>query len=168
MKADQRSWSLPLVYALLAVPLSPSLARGLEKPDVRAKLIAPARLAAGSKETVVVEMTIGAGWHVNSHTPSDKFLIPTDLELAATAGTLSPFRYPKDVEKRFSFSETPLKVYEGTVRFEADLELPAGSSGEASIHGSLTYQACNDRQCYAPAKVPLEATVAIAAAGSGR
>jgi hypothetical protein len=168
MKADQRSWSLPLVCALLAAPLPPSLARGLEKPDVRAKLIAPARLAAGSKETVVVEMTIGTGWHVNSHTPSDKFLIPTDVDLTATAGTVSTIRYPKDVEKRFSFSETPLKVYEGTVRFEADLELPAGASGEASIHGSLTYQACNEQRCFAPAKIPLEATVTVPAAGERR
>lgn len=167
MTAQHSFWRPLLLCALLAVSLPLSSARGLEKPDVRAKLIAPARLAAGSRQTVVVEMTIGAGWHVNSHTPSDKFLIPTDAEMAATGGTLSPVRYPKGVEKRFSFSETPVEVYEGTVRFEADLDLPSGASGEASVRGILTYQACNDQQCYAPAKVPLEATVVIGTPGSG-
>jgi cytochrome c biogenesis DsbD-like protein len=154
--------------ALLAVSLCSAGARGAEKPDVGATVALPARLAAGSKTTVVVEMAIGPGWHVNSHTPSDKFLIPTDVALVTTAGALSAFRYPKDVAKTFSFSDKPLKIYEGTVRFEADLDLPAAASGEVSVHGSLTYQACNDRQCFAPAKISLEATAAVSGANAAR
>jgi DsbC/DsbD-like thiol-disulfide interchange protein len=139
-----------------------------ERPDVQAKLLAPARLGAGSKGSVVVEMTIGPGWHVNSHTPSDKFLVPTEVALTATVGTLSAFRYPKDVEKRFSFSDKPLRVYENTVRFEADLWRTEGADADIALRGALSYQACNDRQCFAPAKIPLEATVAASTGGEGR
>ena len=141
--------------ALIAFPLD------AEKPDVRARVIAPAELSAGSKATIAVEMTIGSKWHVNSHTPSESWLIPTDVTLTASAGELSPVRYPKDVEKRFSFSDKPLRVYAGTVRFEADLQLPAGSPGPVAITGNVSYQACDDKQCFAPAKIPLEARLAI-------
>jgi uncharacterized protein len=136
-----------------------------DKPDIRASVLVPERAAPGSKVPVVVEMTIPPGWHVNSHTPSDKFLIPTSVMLASTARALSPFRYPPDVEKRLSFSDKPLKVYEGTVRFEADLELPAEKRGDVNLSGALTYQACNDAQCLAPAKIPLQTRFVIAAEG---
>jgi hypothetical protein len=132
-----------------------------EGPDIRAKISAPASLAPGAKGTVVVEMTLGSGWHVNSHTPSEKFLIPTNVTLAASAGTLSAVRYPKDVERRFEFSETPLRVYEGTVRFEADLTLPGNASGKIAVSGAVAYQACDDKQCFAPAKIPLATSVAV-------
>jgi thioredoxin:protein disulfide reductase len=136
---------------------------GADKPDVGAKLVVPPSLAPASRGNIVVEMKIGTGWHVNSHTPSEKFLIPTNVVLTSSAGTLFPFRYPKDVEKRFSFSPEPLRVYEGNVRFETDLGLSADAKGTVEIKGSLTYQACNEKMCFAPARVPLEATISIAA-----
>ncbi len=152
-----RSGLLAAVGAILAAK---SLAAAAQ-PDVRARVVAPQQLNAGAPAVVVVEMTVGSGWHVNSHTPSEKYLIPTDVALKASAGTLSAIRYPRDVEKRFAFSDKPLRVYEGTVRFEADLSAPDGASGEASIQGELSYQACNDQQCFAPAKLPLTARVTI-------
>lgn len=130
-------------------------------PDIRAKLAAPPEIKAGAKTTIAVEMTIGSGWHVNSHTPSEPYLIPTAASLTASAGSLSPVRYAKDEEKRFTFSDKPLRVYTGTVRFETDLEVPAGASGDVSVEGNLSYQACNDQQCFPPAKIPLKATAKI-------
>ena len=150
-------WLLPAI--LLSVPLPRALSAA-EKPDVRAKLIAPASAGAGSKVTLTVEMTIGEHWHVNSHAPSEPYLIPTALALTASRGDLSAVRYPKDVERRFEFADKPLRVYEKRVRFEADLQIPAGAAGEIRVTGDLSYQACNERQCFAPAKIPLEATMA--------
>ena len=143
--------------ALLAAPLAG------ESPDVRARIVAPAQAPAGAKTTISVEMTIGPSWHVNSHTPSEKYLIPTELKLSTSTGALSDVRYPKDLEKKFSFSDKPLRVYAGTARFDTDLTLPPGATGEASITGLLSYQACNETQCFAPAKIPLTARVAIGA-----
>jgi DsbC/DsbD-like thiol-disulfide interchange protein len=155
-----------LLFVLLATgTLALALLPNAEKPDVRARVDAPASLDAGAKGRIAVEMKLGSGWHVNSHTPSETYLIPTVVTLTASRGTLSPVRYPKDVEKQFSFSEKPLRVYEGTVRFEADLDLPADAIGPASIRGSLSYQACNDRQCFPPGKILLEASVAVSDAG---
>jgi hypothetical protein len=145
--------------------LFPSLLNA-EKPDVRGSLLTPTSLVAGSKSSLIVEMTLGTGWHVNSHIPSEKYLIPTVVTLAASAGELSPIQYPKDIEKRFSFADKPLRVYEGTVRFETSFQVPASASGEISITGNLSYQACNDQQCFAPSKIPLAAKLTLSA-GNG-
>ncbi len=134
-----------------------------EKPDVRATLVAPPGATAGTRVALTVELTLGPGWHVNSHTPSEPFLIPTDVSLATTAGAVSEVRYPAQVERSFAFSDKPLRVYEGTVRFEAELSLPDTATGSARISAVVSYQACNDRQCFAPAKVPIEASIAISA-----
>lgn len=143
--------------AILAI--SPSLLA--QKPDVRVRLVPPGSAVAGARTNLVVEMTLGPKWHVNSHTPAEDFLIPTELTLKASAGKLSQVRYPKHIERKFAFSEKPLRVYEGTVRFEAYLDLPAGAKGPVSLSGTLGYQACNDQQCFMPEKVPLEAKLAI-------
>jgi thiol:disulfide interchange protein DsbD len=154
---------LPLVVsALVATPLLPSrAATAEEKPDITARLVAPPSAAPGGKGALAVEMTLGKGWHVNSHTPTEEWLIPTDVVLQASAGALSPVRFPKHLVKSFAFSETPMAVYEGTVRFEADLQVPAGASGEIVVDGTLSYQACNDRQCFPPASIPLVAKVIV-------
>lgn len=152
------------LLAVAAVVLTSRVTLTSEKPDVQAAIVAPASAAAGSRTAVIVEMTVGTDWHVNSHTPSEKYLIPTNVSLAASEGDLSPIRYPKDVERRFAFSDKPLRVYEGTVRFETDLQLPPGAASGVSVKGSLSYQACNEQQCFAPARIPLETRVPVAAA----
>jgi len=142
------------------VALLPPLLRA-DKPDVRARLLVPSKAPPGSHRTVVVELTIGSGWHVNSHTPAEKFLIPTDVTLTATSGQLSPVRYPADVQIRPSFADKPMRVYEGTVRFDADLELPGEIGDAIAIRGVVAYQACNDHQCFPPAKIPIEGSITI-------
>jgi DsbC/DsbD-like thiol-disulfide interchange protein len=154
---------VPVGFALFASFASPLLA---EKPDVRARLVLPESAPAGSRVPIAVEMSLGAGWHVNSHTPAEKFLIPTDVHMAATAGALAPIRYPPHVERRFDFAETAMLVYEGTVRFETELTLPADPGERVSITGSISFQACNDRQCFPPARIPLDASIAVAASRS--
>jgi hypothetical protein len=151
------------VAAILPIAALPASAQpaGSGQPDVKAKIVAPAKVAAGTKTVVAVEMALGPKWHVNSHVPTEKFLIPTDVSLSAAPGSVSAVRYPKDVERRLAFSDKPLKVYEGTVRFEAELEVPAQATGRVILSGTLSYQACNDQQCFAPAKVPLSAEVTV-------
>ncbi len=150
----------PLVAALF---VSFALLLRAESPDVRARLLVPDSAAAGSRVPIAVEMSLGPGWHVNSHTPAEKFLIPTDVRLTATSGALAPIRYPPHVERRFEFAETAMLVYEGTVRFETELTLPADAGTRVSIAGSVSFQACNEKQCFPPSRIALEATLVVTA-----
>jgi hypothetical protein len=145
---------LPLALALLSASLF------AERPDVTAK-VAELRLPAGGQGSVLVELNLGPRWHVNSHTPTEDFLVPTDVTLATTAGEKLRVTYPKAQLRRFSFSETPLSVYAGKVHFEAELALPPGVRGRLPLTGEISYQACTDEQCFPPARISLSTTVEI-------
>lgn len=148
-----RSWLLGVAVCLGVAVVGlggPAPASG---PQVQARLVAPPSVVAGGKGTVVVEMTLGPGWHVNG---------PTTVALTASSGTFSEVRYPEPVKKKFEFADEALAVYEGTVRFVAELALPATGAGKVDLGGVLSYQPCNETQCYPPAKATLSAAVAVA------
>jgi thiol:disulfide interchange protein DsbD len=101
--------------------------------------------------------TIAPGWHVNSHRPSEDYLIATKAHLDALPGvTFGEPMYPDGVEKKFSFSESALSVYESAFTIQVpvlwDVSRPPGA-----ISGRVDYQACNDRSCLAPASVAFRA-----------
>ncbi len=158
--ARPRAGAAGLLLACAALVAAPLRAEG---PDVRARLLLPSAVAPGASAAVAVELTLGPGWHVNSHSPSESYLVPTSATLSAPTGSFSPVRYPKGVARRFSFSDKPLDVYEGTVRFEAELSVPAGATGAIAVRGVVSYQACNDQQCYPPARITLDGDVKVSA-----
>ena len=153
-RAVARPGTCAAVLAFVSAPLLGS------PPDVTAK-IASVSLQPGGRGTVVVEMTMGRGWHVNSHAPLEEFLVPTVVALATSTGQRLPVTYPAGEARSFAFSEKPLSVYAGTVRFEAELTLPPGVRSPVALPGEISFQACSDEQCFAPARVPLAAKVTI-------
>ena len=144
----------------------PAAASG-RNPEVKARLVVPARLAAGATGTVLVEVALGPGWHVNTHSPKLRFLVPTSLTLVATGAAMSDVRYPAGVLRRFEFSDVPLEVYEGTIRFEAALTLPARGPGAVNVDGVLAFQACDSHQCFRREKAALPGRVIVAAGAGG-
>jgi DsbC/DsbD-like thiol-disulfide interchange protein len=99
-----------------------------------------------------ISCTVQAGYHVNSNTPAEDYLIPLKLTWTAT-GALEPgpVIYPAPKMEKYEFSEKPLSVLTGkfdvTVNFKVAANAPAGPGIAA---GKLRYQACNDRACYPP------------------
>ncbi len=117
---------------------------------------------------VAVVAEIRQGFHINSHQPTDEFLIPTTL----TAQLPSGFRevepvYPPGELRKFSFSPVPLSVYTDRVTLILRLEAGASASlGAQSIPLLLRYQACNDTACLPPVKIPVEVKLTVAPAGT--
>ena len=67
---------------------------------------------------------------------------------------------------KFPFSPTQLKVYEGEVVFRLNMRAAADATlGPRDIPLQLEYQACNDRSCLPPVKVPVTAHLEIAPRG---
>src|SRR5262249_15222413 len=117
---------------------------------------------------LAVAVKISDGFHVNAHKPSFDYLIATDLAFAQAdlAGfTLAEPIYPPHVEKSFAFTDgKTLRVYEGTALIGVDASAGRDlKSGPRTLHATLTAQACNDSSCLAPAKLPVEFAVTIAA-----
>src|SRR6185369_6853129 len=106
----------------LAWVLIATVALGAARAPAAPDPVTSTMKVAGGK--AVVQMTIASGWHVQSHDPSDKFLIPTTLDVTPPAGQRAgPVEYPTAVEKALEFAEgKKLRLYEGRVTLAAPLE----------------------------------------------
>ena len=161
---------LAALAAALLVPAPGAPAQGVPKSSevVTPKLVADAdRLVAGKAFRLAVVADVKAGWHVNSHKPKEDFLIPTEVKVRPVAGLkVSAVTYPKDLERKFSFSDQKLAVYEGRTVFVVPGTVDAAAAaGPRTITAVLSYQPCNDNQCLPPAE--LTAVLAIEVVKSG-
>lgn len=122
----------------------------------------------GSSVEVAVVAEILKGFHVNSNKPKEDYLIPTTLTPEIPAGLkVVETTYPQGKTQKFEFSETPLDVYDGTVIIRMKLQVAGDAPiGPLPIPMTLRYQACNDRACLPPVKLPVTADLQIAAAGA--
>ncbi len=106
---------------------------------------------------------------MNSHHPTDKYLIATTLTPKLPTGfELLDTLYPAGRVEKFSFSpDKGLDVYSGSVtlklRLVARNDAPIGA---VTFPVTLRYQACNDTTCLPPVKVPVDVRVDVAAAGA--
>jgi thioredoxin:protein disulfide reductase len=126
------------------------------------------RPAAGSTLEVAVDLDVSPGLHINSHTPSEDYLIATELSfLPDSRFRVEEVVYPAAETKTFSFSERPLSVYEGRVQILGRLQLATDApAGPYELTAVLSYQGCNDKSCFAPQADTLRVRVDLAAAGS--
>ena len=110
------------------------------------------------KGVLKVTASLAEGWHVNSHTPSEDYLIPTAVALDAAGGvSAGQARYPEGQAVKFSFSDKPLSVYQKTFAIEVPVTWQGGPP--EALSGKIDFQACNDKQCLAPASLPFRATL---------
>jgi uncharacterized protein YcnI len=123
----------------------------------------------GKEFQIAVVADIAKGFHMNSHKPTDAYLIPTSLSADVPKGfELKDTIYPNGKLEKFSFSpDKPLDVYTGTVtitlRFMAATDVPLGA---AIFPMTLRYQACNDTTCLPPVKIPVSAKFEVSTAGT--
>jgi hypothetical protein len=118
----------------------------------------------GTKAEIAVVMKIKSGFHVNAREKSADYLIATDLKGQPPAGvTLGEVAYPKGQLEKFTFSKTPLNVYQGNVTLRVPLTIASDApTGEQHVPLKLRYQACSSEVCLPPVTLPLDAALNIA------
>jgi len=126
--------------------------------------ISPVKLSRGSSSKLDLMFRVAPGYHINSNKPHSELLIPTSLHVdMPTDISLAKIDFPAGEDKTFPFSpDDALSVYTGDVSVSAMLN--AGKDivpGSYRIHGYLKYQACDDRACYPPARVPIAFDVQV-------
>ncbi|MGD8413213.1 MAG: cytochrome c biogenesis protein CcdA, partial [Candidatus Latescibacterota bacterium] len=111
----------------------------------------------GGTAQIAVKLEIEHPWHVNAHELEDEFLVPTEIEFEPPQGVqIKGIVYPAAVEKKLSFSDSPLQLFDETVYIGAVIQVsPEMETGEAVIKAVLTYQACDDQKCLLPETVKL-------------
>ena len=108
-------------------------------------------LKRGSTTKGSLVFNIPAGLHVNSKNPGSEYAIPTNVNVTSPAGIKVSISYPKGKNRKFSFSEETINVYEGRTAFSFSVAVPANFKGNtAKFRVVVRYQACTDEVCYAP------------------
>jgi thiol:disulfide interchange protein DsbD len=116
----------------------------------------------GATVDSALPIELRSGYHVNSNTPSDDYLIP--LRLTWNAGVLEStgFTFPKPQMEKYSFAEKPLSVYTGDFEIVTHFKVAASAApGPATLTGKLRYQACNNTMCLPPKTLEVSLQVEI-------
>jgi Disulphide bond corrector protein DsbC len=179
MRARLVSLRLGLLLALTAAamfsPARSTLARAQAAVSSAAAVVKPQTYVSlepvprGKNFEVAIVVEIARGYHMNSHKPTDPYLIPTTLTAQLPAGfELLDTVYPDGQEQKFAFSPNkPLNVYTGKVTLKLRLSARADAPlGAATIPITLRYQVCNDTTCLQPVRIPVDARLNVAAAGA--
>ena len=125
-------------------------------------------VARASDSQLALLLKIRSGFHINSRTPSEDYLIPTDLQVEPPAGfKAGAVEYPKGQLRSFAFSKKPLNVYEDTVILRVPLTTLANAPiGPQDIPLKLRYQACSKEVCLPPVTLNVHAVVHVAASAN--
>jgi uncharacterized protein YcnI len=171
------TFGLFIAIAAEAIFVSPGSALGIEQEALPspAAVVKPQTLVSlepvprGKSFEIAVVVEIAKGFHMNSHKPTDPYLIATTLTPQPPAGfDIAGTIYPEGHQEKFSFSPNkPLNVYTGKVILRLKLTAhPDAALGATTIPITLRYQACNDTTCLQPVKIPVDAKFEVAAAGT--
>lgn len=172
-RARWSSWLVSLAVCA-SVALGPEVLAAYEAPSkLSIETVRLDRTSYGPGEAIGVEVLarVEPGWHVNSHTPTYDFLIPTTLELELPPDWPAPrIEWPEPILGTFGFAEDPLSVFEGYFVIRAQIDAPseaalasAGESLRAPIE--VGYQACDDKSCVAPNAAKTTVDIALGSAG---
>lgn len=111
----------------------------------------------GSTAKAAVQVALPKGYHVNSNKPLEEFLIPTVLSFNQPDGfRIAEIAYPEAIMLKTGGLDEPLAVFEETFLIGVAVAVPENvPPGKHALSGSLRYQACDDKACYAPKTVPV-------------
>jgi hypothetical protein len=132
------------------VPNGPQNQSSLGKSDAITYLFPEqVTVTAGKPSPVALHFRVARGLHINSHTPSEKYLIPTDFSIPDGQGVrLSAANYPAGTTISLAIDpKTKLSVYTGEFIIQARI---VSAPGNHLVQARLHYQACDQSQCLPP------------------
>ena len=124
----------------------------------------PQKLSAKRGETIVhhLKAQLKDGYHANSNTPTDAYLIPLKLTWEPGLLEVVDIKYPAPKNEKYEFSEKPLSVVSGDIEIVTKFKPSANANlGPGYQTGKLRYQACNDKMCFPPKTVDVKLPVLI-------
>ena len=128
--------------------------------------VAPPQKVAGKRGaelTAKLAVSLSEGYHVNSNTPHEAYLIPLKLTWTPAPLEVASVIFPKPRDEKYQFSpDQPISVFTGNFEIVTKFRVPVdATSGPAIIAGKLRYQACNNTMCFPPKTVEVKLPVEI-------
>jgi len=156
------------IIIMLLIASSPLFAQGLFTPEVLNvnPVISVDKAYPGTSFRIAIMVDIEPQYHINSHTP-DEGLIKTELNFnSLNQISFGKVLYPKPHMVKFSFSDEPLSVYENKIVIYSTVTISNDHPlGIVNLEGTLSYQACDDNNCYAPAEEKFSVPIDIVDSG---
>jgi len=116
----------------------------------------------GGAFQLAVVVSLNDPWHINSATPTDKFVVATRLNIKESSQSkITNIHYPPHLLKTFSYSDQPLAVYAGEIAIIVSGVLAKNVRDSVVISGNLSYQGCNDQLCLPPQATAFELTLPV-------
>jgi thiol:disulfide interchange protein DsbD len=113
------------------------------------------KVSRGTEFKIGARVNIDPKWHINSNKPYEDFLIPSVLSIDTTGGfSITKIKYPKSLDRKLSFSDKPLSVFENEIYVGALVKAPANiKPGTYKLAVTFNYQSCDDKTCLPPKSV---------------
>ncbi len=109
-----------------------------------------------------VPVVLQSGYHVNSNTPSEPYLIPLRLTWEKGPFEVEQVTYPKPKLEKFDFSDKPISVFTGEFEIGTRFRVAAAAQpGPGIVGGKLRYQACNASSCLPPKTIEVRLPVQV-------
>jgi DsbC/DsbD-like thiol-disulfide interchange protein len=129
--------------------------------------ISSTEIAPGQKLSLSFDITPKRGMHVYAPGKHDYQVIAVKLDpqpwmkVAPTSYPPSEIYYFKELDEKVETYGKPFKLVQDiTVLNTADAKRALGAS-PIKLSGRLEYQACDDKVCYAPTKVPVNFALTV-------
>ncbi len=120
----------------------------------------PDKVEIPARRTAQIDLhfRVADGLHINSHAPTDKFLIPARLAVVEVQGlNVTAVDFPPGTDYALQLSpRQKLSVYTGEFILHAHV---TAQPGEHLLEGALRYQACDANSCKPPNSIPVSVTV---------
>jgi len=144
-----------------AVLFSPCFLLGIVLPAQEGSVltvrpIPKASVQRAAEFTQKLTVEVQPGFHVNSNTPEDEYLIPLRLTWNKGPLEVEEIRYPQPAHEKYAFSEKPLSVFSGKFEIATRFKAASTASDMGVMTGKLRYQACNDHECLQPKNVNIQ------------
>jgi len=117
----------------------------------------------GGSVKVAIQLDIDPEYHINSNRPLDPAYIATEVRFEPIEGvSFGKIFFPESDLKSFGFSDDELAIFEGKINIFSDATLKNDFPlGPLTIQGVVSYQACNDENCFMPQDNHFEISVEI-------
>lgn len=138
---------------------------GLQSPSVAMVPPAITNVTRGTSGKVELQFQIMHGFHINSNTPTEEYLIPTALKMEApTDIVIGRITYPDGQNITLPFApDLKLNVYTGDFSVFVNVRpLSTVVPGKYALHGRLKFQACDKAACYPPKEMPVTFEIKVA------
>ena len=119
----------------------------------------PEKIAGKRSEMVTADfkLQLRNGYHVNSNTPNDEFLIPLRFTWTNGAAEAGEVVFPTPQQEKYEFSAKPVSVFSGEFKVQTKFRLLSAGT----MIGKLRYQACSDKACLPPRTVEVKLPVEV-------